>query len=650
MTLPQGRSRTVLRACVVTAVREGEELMDQLVKFTLDELAQQESETRVIAKRDLAHEAQKLLREQQPALVKGYPMVLLEMFADGPSAAASKPAASTALDFGELTLVDDDEVQAQVELSRAQQVALHTTEEILGELNGLVSAAQGLRRVQPERNPLRPENYIRALQRVVADTQVVSPIREAWMQHMRPYLGQQLVGIYERAVKGLREHGVEQVGWSTRQPTQAQAGPGSGWHGGAGPAGGSSRSGWSPASAWGGGAGASSSYQDMGASGYAPPSDEEALLTVSILRQMLAGAEDPYQQAYVQPEASAHGAMPQGFDRHATPGAAEAMEDMAQLERLVGRLANSQSAYLHSGQGAPRSSQGSLYGSAEAAPMGAEVVARMVENISQDTRLLPPVKQAVQNLEPAIRKLIRHDAQFFTDGQHPARQLLDDITQRSLAFTHVEAPGFDRFMRLVDQAVAHLSKADITSAAPFETVRRALHAAWEAQQKKLEARQERERRTLLQAEEREMRAERIAAEIGALPEFEGAPQDMVDFVLGPWVEVVAAPPPTASGGRSAQATSALALVPLLLWSVQPDLTRNDPDKFDEAAIVLPVRLRAELEHIGHPPEEIDAFLASLGQLHRLALAARPPDFELPQATLAAPEFAQKLEQDAAGDG
>ncbi|MBU6466022.1 MAG: DUF1631 family protein [Burkholderiales bacterium] len=656
MTLSAVRSRAVLRACVVTAVREGETLMDQLVKFTLDELAKQESETRAIAKRDLAHEAQKLLREHHAGLNKAYPMVLLELFADGSGAPASKPAASSALDFGELTLVDDDEVQAQVELSRAQQMALHTTDAILSELNGLVSAAQGLPRVQPERNPLRPENYIRALQRAIADTQVIAPMREAWMQHMRPYLSQQLVGVYERAVKGLREHGVEQVGWGARvpqQPAYPQGALGSGWYG---PGAGEGRSGWATASAWAGSQAAPVGYQEAGASGYAP-SGQEALLTVSILRQMLAGAGDPYQELYA-PTGSAgsvyaggqQAPSPQGFDRYAPAGASEAIEDIAQLERLVGRLANSQSAYLHSGQGAPRTGQASLYGAAEAAPRGAEVVARMVENISQDARLLPPVQQAVQNLEPAIRKLIRHDSRFFSDANHPARRLLDEITQRSLAYTHVEAPGFSRFMRLIDQAVAHLSKSEITSAAPFETVRRALQAAWEAQQKKLEARQEREKQALLLAEEREMRAERVAAEIGALPEFPGAPQDITDFVLGPWVEVVAAAPLDAQGKRSPQAASALALVPLLLWSVQPDLACEHPDRLDEATMLLPVRLRTELENIGHPREEIDAFLARLAQLHRLSLAARPPDFELPQASVPEDGGPGDLEQDAANDG
>ena len=658
MTLSAVRSRAVLRACVVTAVREGEPLMDELVKFTLDELAKQESETRVIAKRDLASEAQQLLRKHHQGLNKAYPMVLLELFADGSGAVAAKPAASGALDFGELSLVDDDEVQSQVELSRAQQMALHTTDVILSELNGLVSAAQGLPRVQPERNPLRPENYIRALQRTIADTQVVAPIREAWMQHMRSYLGQQLVGVYERSVKGLREHGVEQVGWGARArapqaQTYPQGPPGSGWYG---PGAGGGGSEWAPASAWAGSQAAPAGYQEAGVSGYAP-SGQEALLTVSILRQMLAGADDPYQEVYAPTGhagpgyASGQQAPPsQGYERYASTGTSEAMEDIAQLERLVGRLANSQPAYLHSGQGAARTGQASLYGAAEAAPRGAEVVARMVENISQDSRLLPPVQQAVQDLEPAIRKLIRHDARFFNDANHPARRLLDEITQRSLAFTHVEAPGFSRFMRLIDQAVAHLSKTEINSAAPFETVRRALQAAWEAQQKKLEARQEREKYALLLAEEREIRAERVAAEIGALPEFAGAPQDIADFVLGPWVEVVAAAPLDAHGKRSPAAANALALVPLLLWSVQPDLACDSPDRLDEAAMLLPVRLRTELEQIGHPREEIDALLARLAHLHRLSLAARPPDFELPPASLADEEELNEIGRGAADDG
>ncbi len=662
MTLSAVQSRTVFRACVVTAVREGEALMEQLVSFTLDELSKQESETRVIAKRDLASEALSLLRKYQPALVKGYPMALLEVFADGPQAHAAKPS-SAAIDFGELSLVDDDEVQAQVELSRAQQVALHDTEEVLSELNGLVSAAQGLPRIQPERNPLRPENYIRALQRVVTETQVVTPVREAWMAHMRSFLGQQLVGVYERASKGLKKHGIEQVGWRSQNSAHmgyarsefmgGAPGPMSGY-GGQGVLGGQGGYGQhAPQSGYGygrAGGGHSSmgpeSQWQGGATGQAPMAAqvEEAMLTVNILRQMLAGGGDPYQQAYAPASQMApvyagsrggelvRAGPVAGASGYEDVASAEVMEDMVQLERLVGRLASSQSGFQHSAQAAARSGQASLYGSSEAAPMGAEVVARMVENISRDGRLLPPIQKAVQDLEPAIRKLIRHDARFFSDAHHPARRLLDDMTQRSLAFTHVEAPGFSRFMRLIDQAVAHLAKAEITNAAPFETVRRALHAAWDAQQKKRDDRQEREKSALVLAEAREMRAEKVADHIGALDVFAGAPQDIIDFVLGPWVEVVAAYEPGEDGELSQEAQQALALAHLLLWSVQPERTRHDTDRLDEAAMLLPVRLRAELEHAGQPADAIDALLRRIAQLHRDALLAAPPDIVLPDST------------------
>lgn len=137
------RSRTVFRSCVVNAVREGEALMQQLVQITRGALTSQEAELRDLARRDLASDALRLLNQHEAAMLKGYPMALLEIFADGPEPAKTSKADATGLDFGELSLLDDDEVQAQVELSRAQQLAVHATEAQLAELNGLVSAAQG---------------------------------------------------------------------------------------------------------------------------------------------------------------------------------------------------------------------------------------------------------------------------------------------------------------------------------------------------------------------------------------------------------------------------------------------------------------------------------------------------------------------------
>jgi hypothetical protein len=142
MPQPAPSSRAVFRACVVNAVRGGEALMQQLVKVTQGALSGEESTVRDIRQRDLVSDSLRSLNRHEAALVKGYPMALLEIFAEGPATAKGRaPADDTGMDFGELSLMDENEMQAQVELSKAQQSALHATDAVLAELNTLVSSA-----------------------------------------------------------------------------------------------------------------------------------------------------------------------------------------------------------------------------------------------------------------------------------------------------------------------------------------------------------------------------------------------------------------------------------------------------------------------------------------------------------------------------
>lgn len=420
---PESRTRAALRACVVNAVREGDALMAQLIAVARAVLTQQESDPRDISQRNLASDALALLWQHESALVKAYPMALLENFAEGPGAAAapsSRHASLTGMDFGELSLVDDAEVQAQVELARAQQQAQHTTDVILAELNALVSAAQGLHRVQPERNPLRPENYIRALQQVVAKTGVSAQVRESWMQPMRDFLGQQLIAVYQRAAQSLHRQGVEPVGYGVASSLVVRSTTGVGGGRSAGlPHTGYGAEPYGPATGW-------SHAEEVNAQA------EEIFLTEGVLRQLFSGGGDLYE------------AMPSHC-------AAPAPDSPAQV--------------------------------------AAEIVARMVQNIAQDARLLPPIQRAVQALKPVIGQLAQIDPQFFSDEQHPARRLLDALTQRSMVFSSEDAPGFARFMQMVHQAVGHLAGQTITSATPFASVLKALETAWKAQQQNQQAEQ-----------------------------------------------------------------------------------------------------------------------------------------------------------------
>lgn len=582
--------------------------MGALVIGTRDALTAQEASSRDLQKRTLLSDALRLLKQHESALAKAYPMALLEIFAEGPSGAKAR---ATGMDLGELALMDDADVLVQVELSRAQQIAVHATEASLAELNTLVSSAQGLHSVQPESNPFRPENYIRALQQVVGDTGVSGEVRQLWMSQMRELLGGQLVEAYKRAAQSLREHGVEPVGYAVASTFGTRSLHGGGYAS-------SAQMGY-PSSAYGGPGseyGAAQAYGQGtgwgGASGNVALAHEaeEALLTVGILRQMLAGGGDPF--AF---DARAGHVAPAPASGYVPPAAVEAMEDIAQLERIVGRLS--------SGVAAPATGWN---GTSAQAPILAsptrtahEVVSRMMDNIAQDSRLLAPVQRAVRSLEPALKELVLHDTRFFTDEQHPARRLLDELTQRSLAFNAEDGPGFSRFMRLVNEAVGHLASVEVRNAKPFAQVLKALEKAWAEQERRRQERHEAQQRELMQREQRELLAEKIAADFRRLPDADKVAPELLAFVTGPWADVVAQAQSNQPQEEGGDPGGYLALVPLLLLCCQPDHLRADPQRLGQAiADMVPVVVQG-LESIGHPSERIAEVTQLLAQLQGDAL-------------------------------
>ena len=254
--------------------------------------------------------------------------------------------------------------------------------------------------------------------------------------------------------------------------------------------------------------------------------------------------------------------------------------------------------------------------------------------------MLPPVQLAVKSLEPALKQLVHHDGRFFTDGTHPARRLLDELTQRSLAFTAETDQGFSRFMRLVTEAVEHLSTNEIKDAGPFDTVLKALQSAWDKQEQKIKAEQEAEEKARLHAEQRELLAEKVAADIRKLPDLEQVPADILDFAAGPWADVIALAQVMNSDGGKDDPGGYLALVPVLLWSAQPDLTRQEPDRLNEAIPGLLAKLRKGLKTVNYPAVQTSALLQRLVGLHQEAfekpapVVAPEPVVEVPPEALA----------------
>ena len=246
-----------------------------------------------------------------------------------------------------------------------------------------------------------------------------------------------------------------------------------------------------------------------------------------------------------------------------------------------------------------------------------EVVTLMIENIIGDARLLPPVRQAVRDLEPALMQLVVADVRFFSDKTHPARRLLDEVTQRSLAFQSVSSAGFAEFMKPVNAMVDLLAGSIIDTAVPFELAVKELERAWSEHREAERLQREQAVQALLQAEQRNLLAARVRQEIHELPGLPAVAPELQEFLMGPWAQVVAQ---SRLGDRAAEPDPGgyFALVPELLWSAQPGLARQNLGRLTRLIPALLGRLREGLKTIDFPPILTSAFLEKLIVLHQAA--------------------------------
>ncbi|XAH21198.1 DUF1631 family protein [Xylophilus sp. GW821-FHT01B05] len=199
----------VFHACLADAVAHSGALMQGLVASARDALLLQRSRQGLqLQRRGVVGEMLHLLTEQAAFLVERFPAVLEEAVREDMLGEAKAPAPPQ-----ELSLVDDAELEDAVELARSQQAALQAVEGALAEFDSLICAAQGLGRVQPQRNMLRPAVYTRALQTLVRRTAAAADARSTWMLHLSAALGENLAQEYRRLSAFLQQAGVQPVGY-----------------------------------------------------------------------------------------------------------------------------------------------------------------------------------------------------------------------------------------------------------------------------------------------------------------------------------------------------------------------------------------------------------------------------------------------------
>jgi hypothetical protein len=473
------------------------------------------------------------------------------------------------LRFEDLQLFEDEQLDQSIEVARALQEVALAVDDSLPALDALISTLLGWRTIQPGLNPLRPDVFVRSLQATLAQHVPQTRVREAMLTPAAGLMGVRLRKLYRELSDWLRSTGTE------------------------------------PAVPIGG------RIQKGTGAGGAPVTDTVAktLLTLDRLRKLLAGDFDQPKRADFL---------------HTVPASMSMLQDLKKTDELVKRLEQRPKP-----PAAPRLPVDML-AEAEAPPaatpagprigeqLGEEVVRLMFDNLAEDRRLLPALKRQLKALEPAVHRLAQQDSRFFSDRTHPARMLLDRITQRSLAFSSEQDAGWPRFIASIEKT-EHWLASKVIDAEVFGEMLDELESEWTELDEGARHRREEAARALLHAEQRNLLAQKLGGDFARSLDGLDVAEFVGDFLRGAWAQVVAEAQLSCVDGSS-DPYGYRALVEDLVWSVQKSTgQRGRSRRLVQMIPGLLQRMREGLHRIGYPPEMTQRFFDHLITLHRAAV-------------------------------
>ena len=615
---------SLLQPCFQEAASTARDGLGGCIEALVAELQQAERKSTSPADRDACAAAWRSLQQHQAACCEAFAAQLLTAFTAGeiPTAATARTAAPHA----ELALVDDTELARTIESSRLLQRLLPAVEQPLARLDGLVSAAQGLPAVTPERNPFRPELVVQVLLDVLNTIPAEADVRARWMRQLAEPFGQLLAALYERLSTRLETAQVQAAGYRVAGAVGAR--------GVAGPVAAGTAAPFRRAL---------DSLSDPLAPQDLPPTPDDDVPYADLSGVEVGDAlfQDfldpggawterrlaPAYYAAVESELAQIQAQPPAPEPPAEQPAPDAA--LAPQDRPVPAL----------GVGSQLSAERwGAYGQARARSLvrtglkkdatridqvlGLELVRQLVEQVAQDPRLLAPVREAIVALEPSLLRLAMVDPRFLRDEQHPGRQLMERVAQRSLRYEDAATPAFAAFFEPVRAGFNALNaQQHVADPQPFVAALATLEAGWSAEDAQDGAQREQAVQAVRLAEQRQAQADQIAYDLSTRSDLDKVPAVVLDFLYGPWA-LVMAQARLDDTRRQIDPGGYGVLVSELVWSSKLEFTLQQPAKLIAMIPGLLRKLREGLDLLGQAPAERDAFFAALEKLHRPVLELR----------------------------
>lgn len=620
MTTSLQNSDSAYQACLDEGVRQASALIQQWCAQLLDSLSTHSMKISAGADKHPVNHAVMVLMRNRMVIAQDFIAELKLAMADDallvPVRQIGKPLrVLSSLKFDDLELMGDHQVQEAVERARLQEVVRLACGAALSGFSARLSRLQGFEMVKTDKNPLRPDIVLQVLLKVLGALPITSEVRSCLLAEGAQLMGAGLQSLYLAMDAFLVNQGIVPAAYGVISAPESLAGKGA------------YAFAYRPEAVY---APEARLQRDsppvartaIQAESIAPSeavtlANRKKLLTLDHLHHLLAGDYDALKGrgsafAPLSPEEGLPDfspTLPAAFDvllelKEKAPDASRKSQERPTPPPPVAQLR----AHL-------KTESRSLGQS-----LAVEVVGLMIEQITQDERLLKPVTQVIANAESAFLRLAATDTRFFSDKAHPARKLLDTITSASLAYASEDSPGFAGFMKNLEAMAPLLTEEHAGDAPHFATLleefeRQQARSTPEYRQTELRA-----VRALLQVEQRNLLAEKMAADIRRHPDWRGGSPVIGDFLTGPWAQVMAKERLLAQeGNKEAQKGIFNRLPSNLFWSVDPAQTADQRQRLLQLIPGLLKSLRDGLVSVDYPLAQAKDFFDELMTLHQTGL-------------------------------
>ncbi len=246
-----------------------------------------------------------------------------------------------------------------------------------------------------------------------------------------------------------------------------------------------------------------------------------------------------------------------------------------------------------------------------------DLVGLLFRYVLDDPKLPDSLKTLISHLHTPLLKVALIDKDFFSQSAHPARRLLNLMTE--IGSQWISEEGTDRLVfPKLKGVVSRILQDFVDDLEIFDELLAELNAFAKILQERSELAVKRNTEAEKGLERLAKARLRAAEEIVDRLEGHDIPQRTLDLLEEPWTDFLAFNF-LRHGDQSLTWESALKVVDGVVWSVQPEFKPDEIDKFRALQEKLDESIRHGLETIGYDPETSKELLADLKCAQELAL-------------------------------